>query len=97
MTDPAATWRQTIRNLVATNPEIDVVIVHTADGSNDYFSAKPEVERCERWRVIEVCRDIIRALESMPRRQRADAGTSTRCGDGLPGKHDTACPAEVSR
>lgn len=88
-------WRESVRRIVADRPEIDIVIVHHADGSNDFFSAKPDVERCERWRVIEVCRGIIRVLQEMPRKQRSDAGTSKRCGDGLPGSYDTRCPDEV--
>lgn len=71
--------RTTLRQIVADDPAIDLVIVHHADGSNDFFSAKPEVEICERWRVIAICRSIAATLEAMPRKQRSDAGSRTGC------------------
>lgn len=74
--------RAMLRQIVADDPAIDLVIVHHADGGNDFFSAKPEVESCERWRVIAVCRDIIRVLEAMPRKQRSDTGGTAGCQFG---------------
>lgn len=83
--------RAAIRAIVVNDPSIDVVIVHHADGGNDFFSAKPDVETCERWRVIEACRGIIRTLESMPRKQRSDAGSSTGCPADK--GHRAGCPS----
>lgn len=82
--------RVAVRRIVADDPDVDLVIVHHADGSNDFFSAKPDVERCERWRVIAVCRAIASTLEAMPRKQRSDAGSRTACPSD--GHRAAGCP-----
>lgn len=78
-----ATDRRALREITAADPGIDVVIVHHADGSNDFFSAKPEVEQCERHRVIEICLDIAVTLEGMTGRPASCPGSS-RKGPGCP-------------
>lgn len=78
-----AVHRKVLRDVVRHDDGIDILICHHADGSNDYFSAKPEVQECERHRIIEVCLEIAIALESMPERPAQCPGDS-RQGRGCP-------------
>lgn len=75
-----ADTRRTLRGIVQADDGIDIVIVHHADGSNDFFSAKPDVERCERMRIVRVLREIADTLESMRPGARLLASTPAKRG-----------------
>lgn len=87
--------RETLRRILQDDHNrIDLIIVHHFDGSNDFFSDKPEVEQCERQRVIDICLDIASTLLKMGVRakfSRKDKGKKHGCPGG--GQHaGRGCP-----
>lgn len=80
--------RRVIRKAVQKDDGIDLVIIRHTDGSNDIFSSKPEVEKCERLRVIDVCLAIARELESTPSRR----GPGPQKCPGSDTERASACP-----
>lgn len=82
--------RIALRDIVRDDQSIDLIIVVHADGGTDFFSHRPDVEQCERSRVIAVCRRIADTLEAMPRKTRSDRGRAHGC----PGASTamSACP-----
>jgi hypothetical protein len=83
--------RTQMRGIVRDDPTIDLIIVVHADGGTDFFSHRPDVEQCERWRVIAVCRRIADTLEAMPRKVRSDRGRTHGCPGARTGT--SACPS----
>lgn len=84
-------FRTALRALVKSHPEIDLVIVHQVNGDNDFFSHKPEVEACERDRVIAACQQIIEGIKETENRR--GPGRQS-CPDSKPGHQSPRCPAE---
>jgi hypothetical protein len=76
-------FRSQLDQLVHEHPEIELVIVHHRDGSNDFFSSEPNVVECQRHRVIAICESIARTLIAMPRKR--GGGRPQGCpGSNLP-------------
>lgn len=67
-------FRPALRKVVKDNPEIDIIIVHQSNGDNDFFSHKPEVEACERERVIAACEAVIKGIRETEAREVARSG-----------------------
>lgn len=96
--DPGVDFRPPLRDLVRDHPEIDLVIVHHANGDNDFFSHKPEVDACERLRVVAACEQIIQGIRevearesSRPRRRRNEPMSCP--GSGGSRSPAAGCPA----
>lgn len=64
---------------MATDPSVDVIIVHHANGDNSFFSHKPEIDACERARVIEACEAVIAGIRDVEARERARPGRAQYC------------------
>lgn len=81
-------FRAVLRDLVYRDPSIDFVIVHHASGDNDFFSAKPEVESCERERIVAVCQQVIDGIRESEQRHRGRAACPPD-----PAINPTGCPS----
>jgi hypothetical protein len=86
------TWRPKIDQVVRDNPAIEFVVVHHADGSNDFFSHIPDLEVCQRHRVAGTLRDIADNLESSRQRQRGP-GPQSCPGQEASTSKAKGCPA----
>ena len=86
-----------LRMLVADDPDIDVVIVHLANGDNEFFSHKPEIQACERKRVIEACEAVIAGIREVEEREQHRSRRRNEpmsCpGSGSPSRSSGNCPA----
>lgn len=83
--------RQLFREFVQTNG-MELIIVHYEDGSNDFFSNKPEAEECERQWIVEVCKSIVQTIEDMPRKMRSDKGSVQSCPGNGNRNGSSRCP-----
>ena len=84
--DRDSDWRVPVNEVVRNEPAIEFVVVHHANGDNDFFSHIPDLEVCQRQRVVGILRGIADTLESSRRRGQSCPGqeASTPKGKGCP-------------
>lgn len=88
--------REILDIMVRDYPEIDVIIVHKANGDNEFFSHKPEVEACERARVIQACVAVIagiREVEAKEARRARRRNEPMSCPGGGSPAGPAKCPS----
>lgn len=67
-----ATVRRRLDKTVHEAEDVEIIIVHYRDGSNDFFSSEPNATECQRPRIIHICEGIVKVLRDMgdPKRPR---------------------------
>jgi hypothetical protein len=78
--------RRLLDTVVHADPSIEFVVAFYRDGDTDTFSSEPTADTCHRHRVIERCRELVKSIQKMTSRPRAQAACpgSSRKAKGCP-------------